>query len=182
MKRKGVAQFGDIVIDFDRVELRRCGQLIPATCLEFKLLRFFVSNPESVFSREELIQAIWPERKRMTCRGVDNSILHLRRKLERNPARPVYFQTVYRSGYKFVPLDAGMKRARSIAPSSNPPSMPATLATPLIGASSPVIGSIPIWRLKRSWSAPPVMPIGNARRLRSPGKTASSRGRTIGTV
>jgi DNA-binding response OmpR family regulator len=112
MERKGVAQFGEIVIDFDRMELRRSGHVIPATCLEFKLLRFFVNNPQFVFSREDLIQAVWPERRRVTWRSVDNSILHLRKKLERNPARPVYFQTVHRAGYKFVPLDAGTKRAR----------------------------------------------------------------------
>jgi DNA-binding response OmpR family regulator len=112
MERKGVARFGEIVIDFDRMELRRSGQVIPATCLEFKLLRFFVRNPQFVFSREELIRAVWPERRRVSGRGVDNSILHLRKKLERNPARPVYFQTVHHAGYRFVPLNAETKRAR----------------------------------------------------------------------
>jgi|ERR1700687_630498 len=112
MERKEVAQFGEIVIDFDRMELRRSGQVIPATCLEFKLLRFFVNNPQFVFSREELIRAVWPERRRTTWRTVDNSISHLRQKLEQNPARPVYFQTVHRAGYKFVPWGAEMKRAR----------------------------------------------------------------------
>jgi DNA-binding response OmpR family regulator len=112
MERKGVAQFGEIIVDFDRMELRRSGHVIPVTYLEFKLLRFFVNNPQFVFSREDLIRAVWPERRRTTWRTVDNSILHLRQKLERNPARPVFFQTVHRAGYKFVPLDAEMKRAR----------------------------------------------------------------------
>jgi DNA-binding response OmpR family regulator len=110
MERKGVVQFGEIVIDFDRMELRRSDHVIPATYLEFKLLWFFVNNPQLVFSREELIRAVWPRRRRRTRRGVDNSISNLRQKLERNPARPVYFQTVHNAGYKFVPLDAEMKR------------------------------------------------------------------------
>jgi two-component system alkaline phosphatase synthesis response regulator PhoP len=112
MEKKGVVQFGEIVIDFDGMELRRSGHVIPATYLEFKLLRFFVDNPQFVFSREELIRAVWPKRRRRTRRGVDNSISNLRKKLERNPAQPVYFQTVHRAGYKFVPLGAEMKHAR----------------------------------------------------------------------
>lgn len=103
MGSKGVAVFGDIVIDFDRMEIRRSGRIIPATSLEFRLLKFFVDNPEYVFSRDELIRAVWPERKRVNGRTVDNYISHLRQKLEQDPAAPVMFQTVYGTGYKFVP-------------------------------------------------------------------------------
>jgi DNA-binding response OmpR family regulator len=117
MKRKGVARFGEIVIDFDRMELRRSGRAIPATFLEFKLLRFFVKNPQYVFSREELIRAVWPERNRATRRTVDNSISHLRQKLEKDPAHPVYFQTVHCAGYKFVPSRAEMSARHGVSPS-----------------------------------------------------------------
>lgn len=113
MERKGVAQFGEILIDFDRMELRRSGHVIPVTCLEFKLLWFFVNNPQLVFSREELIRAVWPKRRRKSRRGVDNSISNLRQKLEPNPARPVYFQTVYHAGYKFVPSGPEKRRVRT---------------------------------------------------------------------
>jgi two-component system, OmpR family, alkaline phosphatase synthesis response regulator PhoP len=101
MEKKGVVAFGEIVVDFDRMELHRRSQLIPATSLEIRLLKFFVENPGYVFSREELIRAVWPERKRVNGRTVDNSISRLRRKIEENPARPVYFQTLYGAGYKF---------------------------------------------------------------------------------
>src|SRR5215470_276348 len=112
MEWKGVAQFDDVVIDFDRMEIWRSGHAIPATDLEFRLLGFFMFNPQIVFSREELIRAVWPkrERRRMTSRIVDNYIAHLRQKLEEDPRCPVYFQTVLRAGYKFMPE---MKRARS---------------------------------------------------------------------
>jgi DNA-binding response OmpR family regulator len=103
MGNKGAAVFGNVVVDFDRMELRRAGRIVPATSLEFRLLKFFVDNPEYVFSREELIRAVWPERKRVNGRTVDNYISHLRQKLEENPSSPVYFQTVYGTGYKFVP-------------------------------------------------------------------------------
>jgi DNA-binding response OmpR family regulator len=102
MERKGVAEFGEIVIDFDRMELRRSGRQIPATFLEFRLLKVLVDNPQRVFSREELIRAVWSLRKRASERTVDNTIWRLRRKLEKDPARPVYLQTVQPTGYKFA--------------------------------------------------------------------------------
>jgi len=106
MEKRGAVSFGEIVVDFDRMELHRHGQAIPATYLEFRLLRLFVDNPGRVFSREELIHAAWPQRKRASERTVDNSILQLRRKIEEDPARPAYLKTLYGVGYKFVPLVA----------------------------------------------------------------------------
>jgi DNA-binding winged helix-turn-helix (wHTH) protein len=44
------------------MQLRRRGQVVAATVLEFRLLKFFLDNPEHVFSREELIDAVWPAR------------------------------------------------------------------------------------------------------------------------
>lgn len=103
MEKKGAVVLGEIIIDFDRMEIYREGLAVSATSLEFRLLKFFVDHPEYVFSREELIRAVWPERKRVNGRTVDNYISHLRRKLEENPAAPTMFQTVYGTGYKFVP-------------------------------------------------------------------------------
>lgn len=103
MEKKGAVVLGEIIIDFDRMEICRGEQTLSATSLEFRLLKFFVDHPEYVFSREELIRAVWPERRRVNGRTVDNYIAHLRRKLEPNPATPTLFQTVYGTGYKFVP-------------------------------------------------------------------------------
>lgn len=104
MQSKGVAVFGNVAIDFDRMELRRCRTTIYATVLEFKLLKFFVDHPEYVFSRQQLLGAVWPDRKHKSERTVDNAISHLRRKLEEDPPCPIYFQTVHGVGYKFVPF------------------------------------------------------------------------------
>src|SRR5215470_14757914 len=100
MERKGVAIFGEVTIDFDRMEICRSGRIVLATALEFKILKFFVDNPHCVFSREELMSAVWPERKRVNGRSVDNFVGHLRRKIERDPTHPTYFQTVHGAGYK----------------------------------------------------------------------------------
>ena len=100
-----VAAFGQIFVDFDKMELRRDGRPVELTFLEFKVLKFFVQTPRRVVSRAELIRAVWPKRRRCTNRSVDNCISKLRWKLERNPALPVYFRTIHGVGYKFVPSE-----------------------------------------------------------------------------
>ena len=97
------AQFGDIQVDFLRHETKRAGESVNLTAFEFRLLKFFVSNPHRVVSRGELLNTVWGYNCYPTTRTVDNQILHLRQKLEQEPANPVHFQTVYGAGYKFVP-------------------------------------------------------------------------------
>lgn len=104
MEPKGVAVFGQIIVDFDRMEIRHSGRAIPATAQEFRLLKFFVDKPQYVFTRDELLNAAWPSRGRVNGRTVDNYIAHLRQKIEEDPSCPVYFKTVYGVGYKFEPF------------------------------------------------------------------------------
>jgi DNA-binding response OmpR family regulator len=100
-----VARFGEITLDFRKMELCRSEQLVALTLQEFKVLKFFVARPESVVLRKQLITAAWPKRKRSSNRTVDNYIVRLRQKIEKNPAHPDYLQTVYGVGYKFVPQE-----------------------------------------------------------------------------
>jgi DNA-binding response OmpR family regulator len=100
-----VTQFGEISLDFRRMELCRAGQPVQITLREFKVLRFLVSRPKIVVSRQRLICSAWPKRKRSSYRTVDNCIAKLRQKIESNPDCPVFIQTVHGVGYKFVPQD-----------------------------------------------------------------------------
>ncbi len=95
--------FGNVSVDFAKMEVTRAGKLIPFTPHEFRALRYFVENPERVLSRDELLNRVWGYECYPSTRTVDNHILKLRRKLERDPANPVYFRTIQRAGYKFVP-------------------------------------------------------------------------------
>jgi two-component system alkaline phosphatase synthesis response regulator PhoP len=97
------ARFGEISLNFRKMELRRADQPVVLTLQEFKVLRFFVSRPEVVVSRQKLITAVWPKRNRSSRRTVDNHIARLRQKIEKDPAHPVYLLTVHGVGYKFVP-------------------------------------------------------------------------------
>ena len=94
--------FDDVEVNFSRMELHRSGQLIPLTPQEFKMLRFFLNNPERVISRTELLNEVWGYNNYPTTRTVDTHILRLRQKLEKDPTDPVHFRTVHGTGYKFV--------------------------------------------------------------------------------
>ena len=96
-------KFGDVKVDFTKMELWRNGEPVQLTSQEFKVLKFMIQNAERVLSREELLNYVWGYRNYPSTRTVDNHILRLRQKLEKDPANPVHFRTVHSSGYKFVP-------------------------------------------------------------------------------
>ena len=98
-----VLTFDGVVADFTRMELIRNGETIGLTAQEFKLLKFFAANPERVISREELLNKAWGYENYPSTRTVDNQMLKLRQKLEKDPANPVHFRTVHGVGYKFIP-------------------------------------------------------------------------------
>jgi DNA-binding response OmpR family regulator len=100
-----VTQFGEMSLDFRRMKLSRAGQPVQITLREFKVLKFLVSRPKIVVSRQRLICSAWPKRKRASYRTVDNCIAKLRQKIENNPDCPVFIRTVHGVGYKFVPQE-----------------------------------------------------------------------------
>src|SRR5580658_3525302 len=97
-------KFGDVKVDFTKMELWRDEKLVELTSQEFKVLKFMIQNAERVLSREELLNHVWGYRNYPSTRTVDNHILRLRQKLEKDPANPLHFRTVHSSGYKFVPV------------------------------------------------------------------------------
>lgn len=97
-----VVAFDDVSVDFARMEITRNGQPVVLTAQEFKLLRFFVQNADRVVSREELLNKVLGYHNYPTTRTIDNHVLRLRQKLERDPGNPVHFRTIHGAGYKFV--------------------------------------------------------------------------------
>jgi DNA-binding response OmpR family regulator len=112
------AEFGEFCLDFKKMELCRADQPIALTLQQFKLLKFLVSRPRVVLSRQKLIGSVWPKRKRSSHRTVDNCISKLRLKIENNPEQPVFIQTVHGVGYKFVPQER-MRRSGKPSPSNS---------------------------------------------------------------
>lgn len=95
--------FGDVIVDFAKMDVTRKGQPVTLTAQEFRVLKYFVQNPERVISREELLNEVWGYTNYPSTRTVDNHVLKLRQKLERDAESPQYFRTVHTVGYKFVP-------------------------------------------------------------------------------
>jgi DNA-binding response OmpR family regulator len=95
--------FDDVAVDFAKMELTRKGELVPLTPQEFKVLKYFIGNPERVISRDELLNEVWGYNCYPSTRTVDNHLMKLRQKLEADPLNPFHFKTVHGAGYKFVP-------------------------------------------------------------------------------
>jgi len=95
--------FDGVCVDCVRMEVTFDGQSVELTAQEFKLLKFLIQNAERVISREELLRAAFGHQEYSSSRAVDNHILKLRQKLEREPANPLHFRTVHGVGYRFVP-------------------------------------------------------------------------------
>jgi two-component system, OmpR family, alkaline phosphatase synthesis response regulator PhoP len=95
--------FDDVRVDFSETEITRRGEKIEVTAKEFKTLSFLIKNAKRVVSRHELLNEVWGYQNYPCTRTVDNHILRLRQKLERDPSRPLHLLTVHCLGYKFVP-------------------------------------------------------------------------------
>jgi two-component system response regulator ResD len=95
-------EFDHLVIDSNAHEVSRDGKLITLTAKEFDLLLFFANNPGIVFSRTQLLRQVWEDELYTDPTTVTVHIRRLREKIEENPASPVYIQTVWGVGYKFI--------------------------------------------------------------------------------
>lgn len=95
------AQTGPLTLDLDsrRVSLR--GEAVDLTATEFRLLELFCSNPGRAYSREQLLRSIWGEDCHVTPRNVDVHIRRLRERIEDEPEKPKWIQTVRGFGYRF---------------------------------------------------------------------------------
>jgi DNA-binding response OmpR family regulator len=93
---------GGLSIDAERREVRIDGELVETTSLEFDLLHFIASRPGRVYSRESLMNQVWGHDRVVDTRSIDSIVSRLRRKLEPDPGRPRYIQTVWGAGYRFA--------------------------------------------------------------------------------
>lgn len=97
------AAFGDVTVNFSTMETLRKGEPVVLTAREFETLRYFIQNARRVISRDELLNEVWGYENYPCTRTVDNRVLRLRKKLERDPSRPLHFRTIHGVGYKFLP-------------------------------------------------------------------------------
>jgi DNA-binding response OmpR family regulator len=100
---KSVKRLGAIEVD---VEARRAsvdGRALELTSREFDLLAYFISHPDRVYSREQLMEAVWGSRYFGTARTVDNFVARLRAHIGDDADNPRHLETVRGVGYRFNP-------------------------------------------------------------------------------
>ena len=94
--------FGNVDIDFEKYKVTIGKKQVEFTQKEFDLMRCFIQNRDTVLTRDRLLDEVWGYDSYPTTRTVDTHILKLRKKLEADPANPVFILSVYGGGYKFV--------------------------------------------------------------------------------
>jgi DNA-binding response OmpR family regulator len=94
-------RFDDMELDFERCELRRAGNPVELTALDFKLLTTFVRNRGRVLIRDRLLDLVWGPVTFVTDRVVDNHVVTLRKKIEPDYSEPRYIVSVRGMGYRF---------------------------------------------------------------------------------
>ena len=94
-------RYKDIIIDLNHREIIRDNKKIELTYTEFEILQLLAKNPGRVFSKEQIYDMDWNEQYAGDYNIVMSHISHIREKIEDDPSRPVYIQTVWGVGYKF---------------------------------------------------------------------------------
>jgi DNA-binding response OmpR family regulator len=101
-----VLEAGGVELDPSSRQVRLHGEPLSLTATEFRLLEFLMNRPGVVFSREQLLNAVWGQDRAITDRAVDVYVLRLRQKVEEDPASPILIHSVRGFGYTFEPRRA----------------------------------------------------------------------------
>jgi two-component system KDP operon response regulator KdpE len=96
----GILDAGDLAVDLEKREVRRNGEVVKLTKMEFGLLHALASQPDRVVTYEDLLEAVWGQRFD-DVRPVHVHMCHLRRKLETGPTGPRHIIAVPGVGYRF---------------------------------------------------------------------------------
>ena len=92
---------GPLRLDRARRRVEIDGRSPELTYVEFELARVLAGTPGRVFSRQDLLEAVWGGSEYRDPRTIDVHIRHLREKLERDPSKPELVLTVRGVGYRF---------------------------------------------------------------------------------
>jgi phosphate regulon transcriptional regulator PhoB len=94
-------EIGKLAIDPASYRVSHSGKPVPLSTLEFRLLYYLASRPNRVFTRDQLLDAVWGTDRFVTPRSVDVYVRRLREKIESDPENPNHLKTVRGAGYLF---------------------------------------------------------------------------------
>ena len=96
-----VVRAGDLEVDALAMVLTVRGAVITATATEFRLLHYLARHAGRVFTRDQILDAVWKDTAFVSPRSVDVYVRKLRAKIEIDPEEPRYLRTVRGAGYRF---------------------------------------------------------------------------------
>ena len=94
-------EFGNCKLDLIAYKLFRSGSEVTLTTKEFRLLEFFANRPGRAVTRDQILDAVWGKDIIVSDRSVDRCVTTLRAKIESDPHRPAFIQTIRDIGYRF---------------------------------------------------------------------------------
>ena len=94
-------KLGELEIDASSMTIRVGGKAVLTTVREFRLLEYLATHRGRVFTRDQLLDAVWKETAFVTPRSVDVYVRRLREKIEEDPRHPRYLKTLRGTGYRF---------------------------------------------------------------------------------
>lgn len=101
VKQNKVIKVDDLTIDINNYSVKRGDEDLKLTNKEFEIFKLFLTNPNIVFTKEQIYRQVWED----DFMGDDNIInVHIRRlreKVERDPSKPKYIKTLWGIGYKY---------------------------------------------------------------------------------
>ena len=101
-KKNSKIQIGLLTVDFSTFIAASKNKPVQMSHKEFELLHYLWDNRNTVVTRDDLLNKIWGYEESPTTRTVDNFIVRLRQKIEKDPERPHYIITVHGIGYKLI--------------------------------------------------------------------------------
>lgn len=93
--------FGDLIIDIEKHQVKVGGRSVELTAKEFDLLTLFARHPGRIYNREILLDLIWGYQYDGYEHTVNSHINRLRNKIEKDPTQPKYIKTLWGVGYRF---------------------------------------------------------------------------------
>ena len=99
--REKKLRVGEMEIDAVAKKVVVRSRLVELSATEYRLLEYLATHPGRVFSRDDLLDAVWRDTRFVTPRSVDVYMRRLREKVEADPERPAYLHTVRGFGYRF---------------------------------------------------------------------------------
>lgn len=99
-RRRAVVLLGDMEVRLKRNEVLVHGRYVNLTPKEFQIIAFLANHVGEVFSAQEIVDAVWGEAYMPESSSIAVFVRKIRSKIEDDPSKPRYLQTVWREGYR----------------------------------------------------------------------------------